>query len=159
MINKTFKKKNKVNHKNLKITKNGAGLPSVSQVINNIKDAFQYLLEIEEVKFLDDSIKFQESRLERKNKIKILRKKLIDVENQLKNFVYIDPELPFGQRIYKGTIDLIKKYPKTSVILSALTPLMIYKISQNLLRSKMSKIKDKNKLSSFKRYYKIFKKS
>ena len=87
-----------------------------------------------------------------------MRTRLIEIEKELKNFVYIDSELPLDQRIYKGIIDLCKEYPIISVIISTLTPLMIYKISKVLLGSKVTKIKNKNKLSLFNNYYKLLKK-
>lgn len=51
----------------------------------------------------------------------MIRTRLIEIEKELKNFVYIDSELHLGQRIYKGIIDLCKEYPKISVIISTLT--------------------------------------
>ena len=123
-----------------------------------LKIVFQDLSDIEEERHLVERVNERQLILNRKKNIKMMRTKLIDIEKELKNFVYIDSELPLGQRIYKGIIDLCKEYPKISVIVSALTPLMIYKISKVLLGSKVTKIKNKKKLSLFNNYYKLLKK-
>ena len=128
------------------------------KILNKLKNFFQYLNEFSEESDVEKVLDYQQKRLDRKKRIKMMREKLINIENELKNFVELDSKLSLGKRIYKGIIDLCKKYPKTTIVISVLTPLMMYKISKVLLGSKISKIKDKNKLSLFNNYYKLFKK-
>ncbi len=87
------------------------------KILNKLKNFFQYINEFSEETDVERALDYQQKRLDRKKRIKMMREKLINIENELKNFVDLDSKLPLGKRIYKGIIDLCKKYPKTTIII------------------------------------------
>lgn len=156
-MTKTLKKKkmliSKMSQKNI------FGGSYFSNLVKILKNLFQDIIDEEEEQHLIQRVNERQTILSRKKNIKMMRKRLIDIEKELKDFVYLDSELPLGKRIYKGIIDLCEKYPKLLITISILTPIMIYNISKVLLGSKVKKIKNKNmkKISLFKSYFKLFK--
>ncbi len=72
----------------------------------------------------------------------INRQIIIKLENQLEQMkIKMDKNKPLHLKVYDGIIKLFEKYPKILIALGAmLTPALIYKLSKNLLGTKVTKI-------------------
>ena len=75
-------------------------------------------------------------------KIKNLESKFEKLESQFEKLkIELDKNKPLHLRIYDGIIKLLEKYPKLLTLLGAiLTPALIYKLSKNMLGTKVTKV-------------------